>query len=497
MNRSYLLVTSALALLACEPSAPPTDADATTSPPPVASTASPPGSGASDTDLPATAPRPKEAADSPATSASKGPSIAERMAAIREQQSLLARARAALSAGNSSEAEGHLDALLSDAPAHLAAIALKAKICREDERFDEALVAIELALDSSPQSDALVYELGRTLHAAGKHRECADRLAAHIDADRAFPQGRRLLAEAFAALEDREGVLGTLEAAADAGVDNAALFAASKALEPYASDARFRAALAEIKRTLHARGVQDAGRGGPLPILSDRPDRVSLAQELRRLRSYLIGSGSWEFSLRVLDLDNRPLRIANFAGKKLVVLFWGSWSVTGAKVLDGLAAARKEFAEEKNLEFLVLAWENHIEDGRAQYVKDALAKSGHSGFRVGLLEPTHFKDVYLEGIPGIYFVNEEGRVRFYGFGYYDTVALTHLIRQFLAGGGTVVEVPEGYEDVDAPVYEVSGVEMFNPLSRGGGNLKPGNGSADSGSPTVSPESPEASSSPAE
>ncbi len=106
----------------------------------------------------------------------------------------------------------------------------------------------------------------------------------------------------------------------------------------------------------------------------------------------------------LLDLDGRPIRLADFAGKPLWIVFWASWCIPCQQEASDIRAAYHAHAAD-GLAILAIDVQEPAAAVRAYVVKNDL------DYPIGLDPTAAVRDMYGIGLPIHYFLDRDGVIR--------------------------------------------------------------------------------------
>ena len=257
-----------------------------------------------------------------------------------------------------------------------------------------------------------------------------------------FPAARIFHAQTLVQLGDRDGAITALQAALETGFHDHNMVTEDGVLRTLESEHRFQRLLRDMADS------QQNARQDPVPTVFEATEPVDVKRTILLLQRAKKYSKGWNFSFDGANVDSRKGRIrsADYAGKNVLYIAWGTWSQLARKIMPVVQDVGKTF----QVEIVLLAWENIPGyDTVGAEVRRQLATMGVADLACAVVTPEHFKKIYLPSIPTFYFVNERGVCEGYAHGTIDAGGLKSLVRAFLA------PAPEG-ELPKLPLPRVSG-----------------------------------------
>ena len=127
---------------------------------------------------------------------------------------------------------------------------------------------------------------------------------------------------------------------------------------------------------------------------------------------------AWELK----DLAGKPVKLADFKGKLVVMDFWGSWCPPCRAELPKFQALADKYKQNDKVVFLGMNWEKPGEPAeRLRLVSEFMAKN-HYTFPVVIDHDKVAVESYaIEGFPTVYIIDPEGQIRYRNLGYEDGV----------------------------------------------------------------------------
>jgi thiol-disulfide isomerase/thioredoxin len=127
---------------------------------------------------------------------------------------------------------------------------------------------------------------------------------------------------------------------------------------------------------------------------------------------------AWELK----DLSGRPVKLADFKGKLVVMDFWGSWCPPCRMELPKFQALYEKYKDNKNVVFLGMNWERPGEaPARMKAVTDFMAQNNYT-FPVVIDHDKVAATAYeIEGFPTVYLIDPQGMIRYRNLGYDEGV----------------------------------------------------------------------------
>jgi tetratricopeptide (TPR) repeat protein len=275
-------------------------------------------------------------------------------------------ALAALAGGNRAGAHSLLDQVLDLQPAHIQAVLQKARLCREDKLFQDALIVLEVALETHAGEPVLVQEKAAVLLEQGEAGRALEVLEEVIRGGAPVPGLRYQRAIVLAVQNDREGAITALEDAVENGYLNPARIRAEPAFQGLAGDPRCVAIVERLERTLKEaqeaalRFLEEEAQRKPPP---EATESFTLRELERELRMNLLGRHGQSMSFeQIRGVDGRQIRVADHAGKPLLLQLFGTWSEISRLQLAELKKLGDELKEEVAIVLLARELDGEADD---------------------------------------------------------------------------------------------------------------------------------------
>lgn len=126
----------------------------------------------------------------------------------------------------------------------------------------------------------------------------------------------------------------------------------------------------------------------------------------------------WELK----DMAGKPVKLADFKGKVIVMDFWGSWCPPCRAELPKFQALYNKYKDNKNVAFLAMDWERPGEpEARMKAVTDFIAKNNYTFPVVIDHDRVAVKAYEIEGFPTVYLIDPNGMIRYRNLGYDEGV----------------------------------------------------------------------------
>jgi thiol-disulfide isomerase/thioredoxin len=302
----------------------------------------------------------------------------------------------------------------------------------------EIVAAGEAATAGTPEARAgqIHLEVARALAARGELLDKANELAtkglavAPADDPEAVAWARATLGAVQLARGEADKAIENLSAAAAVmGGDQEVLFGLGAAYEKtgkvdQALDAYVRSEAVFLgQSTVAAEPLRALWRKkhGSLDGLDAR-----LAAARAASRQYVIfESRKWEKpapAWELKDIAGKPVRLADFKGKVVVMDFWGSWCPPCRAELPKFQALYEKYKTNDKVVFLGMNWERPGEPAaRMKLVTDFMAKNNYT-FPVVIDHDRVAVEAYdLPGFPTVYMIDGNGQIRYRNVGYEEGV----------------------------------------------------------------------------
>jgi len=163
------------------------------------------------------------------------------------------------------------------------------------------------------------------------------------------------------------------------------------------------------------------------------------AAEAREAGAALSSEPLFPYDLDVTTLDGERLRLADLAGKVVIVDYWGTWCGPCRAELPHFVRLAAEYGD--RLAVVGMTWERG--QGGPEVIARVRAFAAELGVRYPLVLVTDDAELArvprLEAFPTTLFLDRRGRVRARETGYRDLAALRALVEALLAEGSAPAE----------------------------------------------------------
>ncbi len=160
---------------------------------------------------------------------------------------------------------------------------------------------------------------------------------------------------------------------------------------------------------------------------------AAVEEELARFKSF-----PFNFSLK--DLDDKPISLADYKGKVLIVDLWGTWCGPCQQEIPQFVRLHKKY-NEKGLEIVGINFENAEGEEAEKLVRD-FAKEFGIPYTCALGDREWLETVPgARGFPTTLFIDREGKVRLLEVGYSSEMApkLEAIVKALLEEGAVEAE----------------------------------------------------------
>jgi len=193
--------------------------------------------------------------------------------------------------------------------------------------------------------------------------------------------------------------------------------------------------------------VKNLDQDKDLASLHDRPEfkairddmaksAVVAAEEAGKLaqaevKELLAKGESFAFDFQLTDLDDQPVKLADFKGKVLIVDFWGTWCPPCRMEIPHFVELKNKYGKD-GLEIVGLNYER-VDAALVKETIKRFAVENSINYRCAVGDPaTQQKVPNLEGFPTTLFIDRTGKVRLKVVGYHPMAKLEAIVSLLLA-----------------------------------------------------------------
>ena len=139
----------------------------------------------------------------------------------------------------------------------------------------------------------------------------------------------------------------------------------------------------------------------------------------------------FDFDFKLQDTDDKPIAMADFKGKVLIVDIWGTWCPPCKMEIPHFVALQKKF-EEAGLAIVGLNQEQSPEPEQANKLINEFREQQQMNYRCALLNESVMDQVpQFSGFPTTMFFDRTGKVRVKVVGYHDYEKLELIVQKLL------------------------------------------------------------------
>lgn len=189
-------------------------------------------------------------------------------------------------------------------------------------------------------------------------------------------------------------------------------------------------------------GFNDFGlmeRDQDLAFLRKRPDYSQLlatwkktAQEVtvKHARDDLAAGVSFPFEFSLTDTTGKPIRLADFRGKVVIVDFWGTWCPPCRAEIPSFIKLQSTFAE-RGFQMIGLNQETGSPDESTQRINAFIAENGMN-YPCAIIDESILEKVpEMESFPTTLFIDRTGKVRLKAVGLHPYSYLEAVVQTLL------------------------------------------------------------------
>ncbi len=276
-------------------------------------------------------------------------------------------------------------------------------LAERDERLDAAATFAAKALAAIPNVDELVEEratiedtLGWILVRRGEYAKAIDNL---LQASHTLPESQEILYHLGVAYEKA----GQTDKAIDAYVRSEAVFLGTDTTAVAPLRALYQKAHGSLDG-LDARLAAAASASKQMIVFDSR--RVDKP------------APHWELQ----DLSGKPVKLADFKGKTIVMDFWGSWCGPCRAELPKFQALYNKYKDNDKIVFLGMNWERgNVPEARLKMVNDFMAKNSYTFPVIIDHDRVAVESYKIQGFPTVYIIDPAGNIKYQNIGFEDGV----------------------------------------------------------------------------
>ena len=308
-------------------------------------------------------------------------------------------------------------------------IAAKAPSADVVKAFDEAVAVASDAIDKAMIQNSVASTLADRGEMLEKAVSLATEALAALPAD--FPE------EGRASVQDSLGWALTRKGDLPAAIKN---LKAAEALAPGTQEILYHLGVAHEKSgevdaaiDVYVRAAsvflgEDTSAEAPLRALWTKKNgsekgldaRLAEAREVSRnfvtfeSRKFEQAAPPWQLT----DVNGKPVKLGDFAGKVIVMDFWGTWCPPCREELPKFQELYVKYKDNPKVAFLSMNWERPGEPAaRIKLVTDFMAKNNYT-FPVVLDHDRVAVEAYkIPGFPTVFMIDGQGQIRYRNVGY--------------------------------------------------------------------------------
>jgi len=200
-------------------------------------------------------------------------------------------------------------------------------------------------------------------------------------------------------------------------------------------------AMASLEEAVEA-GFEDADQlagDSDLALLHDRADfkelqeklaEKSLAHAREEVKELFAEAEPFPFEFTLPDLDDKPVSLADYKGKVVIVDIWGTWCPPCRMEIPHFVDLKKRYAE-KGFDIIGINYEGSEGDEVKQKIAEFVKENGINYTCVIGDEATQGQVPKLEGYPTTLFIDRAGKVRLKVVGYHKLAVLDAIVNELL------------------------------------------------------------------
>jgi thiol-disulfide isomerase/thioredoxin len=169
------------------------------------------------------------------------------------------------------------------------------------------------------------------------------------------------------------------------------------------------------------------------PALAELIDKVSEQIRLRlreQARQELADSESFPFDFELPNLEDQPVKMADFKGKVLIVDIWGTWCPPCRMEIPHFVRLQETYRDE--LAIVGVNYEGGEKEESVKAITDFVAENGVNYPCVLGDEETQAKIPDFQGFPTTLLIDREGKVRLKLVGYHPYEKLEAYVTELMA-----------------------------------------------------------------
>jgi len=160
-------------------------------------------------------------------------------------------------------------------------------------------------------------------------------------------------------------------------------------------------------------------------------------QEIRKrlreeARQELAETKTFAFDFELPDLDARPVKLADFKGKLLIVDIWGTWCPPCCREIPHFIKLRNQYGDD--LEIVGVNYEEGSHDEVVQKIREFVDEQGINYACVVGDPDTQSQIPDFRGFPTTLLIDREGQVRLKLVGYHPYEKLDAVVSELIAEG---------------------------------------------------------------
>lgn len=139
-------------------------------------------------------------------------------------------------------------------------------------------------------------------------------------------------------------------------------------------------------------------------------DAIAAARAKEEVRGQIAAFESYAFDFSLVDLDDKPIKLADYKGKVVIVDFWGTWCPPCRAEIPSFVKLQSQYGEQ-GLQIIGLGYERMEKEESENLIRDFMKEQNMNYTCIIGDEATQQQVPEFRGFPTTLFIDRTGKVR--------------------------------------------------------------------------------------